>query len=257
MSLVKQPLTRLEIVFETIDIPPPFSHRYSIAIRLETARPQLDFEIAYSGREHLSEEEILEEGFHIDDDFHWKGELPSVWKNAFLEELRRSKSLFDQPKQHAQQALSLSIAYQGGDVKEGLPNNQESWVYFSQEIIQAIYEVSEKERPLEIVYLEIGKQGKREIKIRPSFSYRKVQVNTYEQGQTSEKEHTWKVLKPLLSTIYLPDYNAGLALPQAPKKQGSYISPGDGLWYELGKAVVNPGEKRDVVGEMQQRIWDM
>ena len=253
MSLVKHHIVSLVIQFETLTAPPPFSHHYQITLDLSVAQPILEFEINYSDREQLSEEEILEEGFTLEDDYTWKGELPKAWKFATLDLLRKSKNLFDEPKPHVQQILRISITYENGEQWGGIPNNTESWEYFAQEMIQAIYEISQKELPLEINYLEVSSQQKQVVTIKPSFSYRKVRVERKQPGEEHQKEYEWGQLKPLLEAIYLPDYDSEQASSKEPRKQGNYISPGDGLWYELGKAVTNPGEKKDAVSEMQER----
>ncbi len=254
MSLVKHQISLLNIHFQTLSAPPPFSHHYQIILDLSADNPRVDFTISYPGREKLSEEEILEEGFTLEDDYQWKGELPKSWKFAIIDELRKTKSLFDAPKPHAQQVLQLHITYKNDDQQSGIPNNTGSWEYFAQEMVQAIYEISQKELPLEITYLEIGKHSTERIVINPSFSARKVKVGRQQPAGGHNKEYDWSQLKPLLEVIYLPDYDAAQSSEKEPGKPGSYISPGDGLWYELGKAVTNPGGKKDVVGEMQQRI---
>jgi len=257
MSLVKHNIKTLEISFRTLSAPPPFSHHYRLKIDLSQAEPQTDFEINYTEREQLSEEEILEEGFTLEDDHQWQGALPKSWKFAIIDELRKSKKLFEEPKPHIQQLLELDITYENGEQTAGIPNNPETWEYFTQEIIQAIYELSKKEMPLEISYLEISPKAKTRISISPSFSRRKVNVVAESGGQKKQTEHDWDQLKPLLEAVYLPDYDAELASDKVPAKPGSYISPGDGLWYELGKAVTNPGEKKDAVGEMSASITSL
>lgn len=254
MSLIKQRLNALEIDFQTLLLPPPFSHTYRITAALAGDELGIHFEIHYTEREQLSKEEILEEGFTPEDDYRWEGTLPKAWTFAMLEQLRKSNKLFEVPKSHAQQLLSLNIRYENGEQLSGIPNNQETWEYFAQEMIQAIYEISKKEMPLEILYQEINDQAKLQISIQPSFSQRKVRIHSQQQGKLYKQEHEWARLKPLLETVYLPDYQAELASTEEPRKPGSYISPGDGLWYELGKAVTNPGEKKDAVGALKERI---
>ncbi len=254
MSLIKQRIDSLEIHFQTLELPPPFSHTYDIKVDLSADIPQAEFDIQYTDRQVLSEEEILEEGLTPEDNFQWKGTIPKTWKYAILDQLRESNKLFDASPPHAQQVLSLTIRYEDGELVRGIPNNQETWIYFSQEIIQAIYELGEKEMPLEIIYLEINDQDKLQITIRPSFSQRKVNVTGKQHDKVKKSEHEWQRLKPLLESVYLPDYDAEQASLKEPRKTGNYISPGDGHWYKLGKAVTNPGEKKDAVGAMQQRI---
>ncbi|MFP4091222.1 MAG: hypothetical protein ACLFT3_13020, partial [Cyclobacteriaceae bacterium] len=227
MSLTKQHIKILEINAETLIAPPPFSHYYRIFVNFTSDIPQVDFNIAYSGREQLGEEEILEEGFTLADDFSWQGELPKNWKFAIFEQLRKTKSLFEEAKPHAQQLLELSITYENGEQTSGVPSNSESWEYFSQELIQAIYELGQKELPLEIIYLEnSGKSDSLRIRLQPSFSFRKVRAEKEENGKKDKKEHEWEQLKPLLEAIYRPDYDAEKASDQPPKKPGKYLMPG-------------------------------
>jgi len=254
MSLLKHRIDSLEINFQTLTLPPPFSHSYRISVTLKDDEPKIRFEIQYTEREQLSEEEILEEGFTPEDDYQWEGTLPKTWKFALLEKLRNSKKLYDTPRPHAQQALSLNISYENGEHTHGIPNNAETWEYFAQEMIQAIYEISRKEMPLEISYLEVSSREKIQLSIRPSFSKRNVRVISDVSGQKKQQDHDWAMLKPLLEAIYLPDYNTELASHKEPRKPGSYISPGDGLWYKLGEAVTNPGEKKDIVLDLEKRI---
>jgi hypothetical protein len=255
MSLVHQHIKVVEINGQTLIAPPPFSHQYHLLIDLSADSPEVTFELSYTGRESLSEEEILEEGFTLEDDFGWQGTLPRAWKFALIEQLRKTKSLFDKAKPHAQQLLGLHLSYETGEKAEGIPANSESWEYFTQELIQAVFEMGQKERPLEVIYLEVGRKNRSySIRLQPSFGYRKVKVEQEEDGHKSKKEHEWKALKPLLEAVYLPDYDVEQARQSLPRKAGKYLMPGDGLWYELGKAVTSPGKKYDAVAALEQAI---
>lgn len=259
MSLLEHDTHRLEIRFQTLFAPPPYSHEYLLRLDLSAA-PQSDaaplasFQIIYTDREQLTEEEILDEGFSLEDDFAWKGLLPKVWKAATLDCLKKTKSLFEKPIPHAQHLLELLVDQGPGGQMQGIPDNAEDWEYFVQEMIQAIYEISKKELPLEIHYVEQDKNSKQSIHIQACFSQRSLQVAQEKDGRKTEKNIKWEQLRPLLQAVYLPDYDPEKAKASLPHKAGKYINQGDGLWYELGVSVTNPSKKADAVGKLEKML---
>jgi hypothetical protein len=257
MSLLKHDTQRLEILFQTLLAPPPYSHEYLLHLDLASARRSdaellASFQINYTDREQLTEEEILDEGFSLEDDFAWKGVLPKVWKAATLDFLDKTKNLFEKPKPTAQHLLELLLDQGPAGHRRGIPDNAEDWEYFVQEIIQVIYEISKKELPLEIHYVEQDKNSKQSIHIQACFSQRSLQVVREEDGRKNEQEARWEQLRPLLQAVYLPDYDPEKAKTSLPHKAGKYIDQGDGLWYELGVSVTNPSKKVDAVGKLEK-----
>ncbi|WPP50619.1 hypothetical protein [Catalinimonas niigatensis] len=245
---------RLEVRFQTLLAPPPYSHEYLLQLDFSLEEPLAYFQINYTDRDQLTEEEILEEGFSPEDDFEWKGALPKVWKAATLDFLNKTKTLIEKPKPNSQHLLELLIDYTNSEQTKGIPDNAEDWEYFVQEIIQAIYEISEKELPLEISYVEQGKSNKQIIHIHVRFSQRSLQVVQEKVGKKKEHNLLWEQLMPLLQAVYLPDYDPEKAKQNLPDAPGKYIDQGDGLWYELGKAVTNPSKKVDAVGKLEKML---
>lgn len=251
MSLIKSRIKQIEINFQTLLAPPPYAHEYQLVIDF-SGQLQTSFQIKYTEREQLTEEEIVEEGFTLYDDFEWKGMLPKAWKPAILDVVASTNHLFDTPKAESQQVLELKLDYENNETEKGIPDNLESWEYFSQEIIQAIYEISKKELPLEISYVEQSGNDKQLIRIQPRFSHRSLTVTREKDGKKEEKSLKWDQLLSLLQTVYLPDYDPEKAKQKLPNKPGKYIDQGDGLWYKLGSAVSNPSKKKDAVGELEK-----
>lgn len=246
---------RLSITFETLVVPPPFSHTYCFVLQPSDERLQVKYEISYTEREALTEEEILEEGFSLQDDYSWEGKLPLVWHQAVEKMLQQTTKLRKQPKAGSENVVILQIQDLKGTLHEGVPDNIEAWVYLLQEMTQAVFEISRKELPLLVKYLEIsGTDHKLELFIQPSFSNRQLIAGVFEKGKKQEKSHPWERLKPLLKAVYLPDYDVSKSTSQQPATPGKYIDPGEGLWYALGKAVVNPGKKYDAIGAMEKEI---
>ncbi|MDF9795003.1 hypothetical protein OKW21_000266 [Catalinimonas alkaloidigena] len=252
MSLIKSRIKQIEIIFQTLVVPPPYAHEYRLSIDFSSAQLQTSFQIKYTEREQLSEEEIIEEGFTLYDDFEWKGSLPKPWKPAILDVVASTNHLFESPKPDSQQVLELKLNYENDETEKGIPDNIEGWEYFTQEIIQAIYEISKKELPLKISYVELGANDKQTISVQPRFSHRSLTVMREKNGKKEEKTLKWEQLMPLLQTVYLPDYDPEKAKNKLPNKPGKYIDQGDGLWYKLGTAVSNPSKKKDAVGEMEK-----
>lgn len=149
----------------------------------------------------------------------------------------------------------ITLQLSAEETHEGIPDNLEAWEYFLQELTQAVFEMSQKERPLEIHYLEIlAPDQTLSITIKPSFITRQLSIEVSDPKKKQSKEYPWEQLKPLLKAIYLPDYDEEQAKTQQPKKPGKYIDPGEERWYELNKSVNNPGKKYDAVGALEKEI---
>lgn len=257
MSVFRDNVSHLEISFKTLQLPAPFSHTYHLLLDLTQPDPVVDFNIHYTERETLSDEEIMDEGFTPQDDYQWQGSLDKVWKPEVVDQLLSTNKLTNTPKLHAQQVLKLKASYNNDKQIKGIPDNATSWEYFVQEVIQAIYELSGKELPLEVIYHEVTPDYQHTVSICPSFSHRNM-LTTHQQGDEQyKKEHNWDLFKPLMEAIYLPDYDTEQASESIPNQPGKYIMPGDGYWYQLGVAVRNPGKKRDVLQEMEDRIGQL
>ena len=71
---MKQDETFSKITFEynTGSIPAPFCHKYKIVISKNSPEQYLvDLNLEYYGRDEITEEEIFDEGFTLDDNYKW------------------------------------------------------------------------------------------------------------------------------------------------------------------------------------------
>ncbi len=252
------PLTHFQqitILYETLIVPPPYSHTYQFVVTPVAEALQVQYQLRYTERDSISEEEIAEEGFTADDDYTWEGKLPSVWLSPLQKMLEQTTQLKSQLRSGETNLIRLRVNDQTGTIHEGIPDNLEAWEYFLQELTQAVFEVSQKERPLEIHYREItAPKQVLQMAIKPSFSHRQLKIEIEEKGKRKEQSAEWRQLKPLLKAIFLPDYDASAASQKLPQQAGQYIDPGEGLWYQLGHSVNNPGKKYDAVGAMVREI---
>ena len=144
----------LSISFLTQQVPPPFAHGYTLSIYQQGKVWEIKFQLEYLQRESLEEEEILEEGFSGNDDFEWTGKLPEVWVQVLDKWLKASAFGAEQPKEACNH---LFVEYTNNG-KSGFPMNFQEWEYVLEELIQAIYEMANKERPF-MLQLVNAKQG--------------------------------------------------------------------------------------------------
>lgn len=148
-------IKQIQIKFETADIvPPPFSHQVILTMDFEENAINTVFDIAYTYRDELSDEEILEEGFTGEEDLAWAGEISNAWKKPIFELLTHTP---EKPNQKAlneeQNFFEISI-----DSKVyGNPKNQDRWEYLLQELMQAAYETYGKEMPFKLIFKKIGR----------------------------------------------------------------------------------------------------
>lgn len=253
MHLKSDDITRLEIEYDSGSVPAPFSHVFKLKVSFEKIFINTQFDIRYTDRGGLDEEEILDEGFTMDDDYTFIGEIPKVWEQPF-------KTLYSQSKWSGKKTLDLSGGLKvlakdrHGQITRTIPSNQQEWLYLVQEYIQAIYEINKKEAPLALRYLDIDADGtETHYQLTVRFSTRKIDFAV----NGKEKDAGWEETKPLLSYVFLPDYHYDLAQETPPSKKGTYIDCGDGVWHEFGKGVVNIDHSFDAASRIKEEFMKL
>jgi hypothetical protein len=201
----------------------------------------------YTQREELTEDEIFDEGFSLDDDYHYLGEISSVWASPIKELYAKSKWAVNKKfiEDGGIQLLAKDIH---GKIVRAVPVNQQDWQILTQEIIQAIYETNKKEAPLTIRFLRILSGESFLYTLTAKFSSRKIDFDL----NGNEINIEWDDAKVLLTDIYLPDYDYDQAKESQPQKNGDYIDCGDGWWHELGKGVINIDPEYDALYKIKQ-----
>jgi hypothetical protein len=240
------------IYYQTLSLPPPYSYHYALELRPEDQAIQVRLDWQYTDRDELAEEEILEEGFSADDDFFWEGALPSVWKAALQELLHDTRWVPETATNDS--ALRVTVTKSTEEEAKGSPHNHAEWEYFLQEAVQAVYEAAGRERPLRLAYL-IREEGGQPVEFRweASFLHRRFTLMRATDQPPPERPVPWQQLRPLLQAWYVPDYHPEKAEQNIPRQAGEYVDPGDGSWYQLGKAVTNPG-KPDAIGQLRAAV---
>ena len=245
MHLKTEDLIRLEIDFDSGVIPPPYSHMFKLKIGFGKNFLDTTLDLIYTDREELTEEEIFDEGFTTDDNFHFHGEIPKVWETPLKSLYAKSK--WSNNKSNEDGGIRILAKDSHGKISRTVPLNQQEWQLFAQDYIQAIYESSKKERPLQLQYLICENDKEIAIQLQVKFLLRNVEVSV--NGEI--KEGDWDNTKELLSYVFLPDYDYGKAQEQQPKKSGHFIECGDGFWHEMGKGVINIDDSFDAVTKIK------
>lgn len=232
------------IEFDSGIIPPPYSHVYRLSLDWSSAELIAELELHYTDREELTEEEILDEGFSLNDDYSYKGALDYVWKKVVSVEFEKTKW---SGRQLDEGGLTLAAIEHGKTGPAKAPADQEAWQMLAQDVIQAIYETSKKEAPLTVNYRQVTNENSTDCSITMNFSTREAVFKDKDESRTIN----WEYAVQLLKLVFSPDYNYEIAKEKAGTKRGSYIECGDGYWHELGKGVVNIDTTFDAVGKIK------
>jgi hypothetical protein len=232
------------IEFDSGITPPPYSHVYRLALDWSSSDLNVELELHYTDREDLTEDEILDEGFTANDDYSYKGTLDSVWKKVISIEFEKTKW---SGRQLEEGGLTLSAVENGKTGVAKVPANQETWQMLAQDVIQAIYETSNKEAPLTVNYHQVTNEEIVDCSITMNFSTREAIFVSKNESRTIN----WEYAVQLLKLVFSPDYNYDIAKETAGTKRGSYIECGDGYWHELGKGVINIDTSFDAVGKIK------
>ncbi len=222
------------IKYQTSDlVPPPFAHAVQISGRtVEGQITEYEFELSYLGREDLTQEEILEEGFSGEDDFSVKGKLPQAWTDYWNELIKATDKTY--PEEISEAEDFWQIESEGAPF---YPSKPEKWKFFMEEFQQAVFEEQEWEAPLRIILVNTGEAEQETLEINASFLLRKIEITLEKADGRQVKNLKWQELNPLLKKVYGGEYLDERAEKQKPAYAGIFVNFGDSLWYEAGKSL--------------------
>jgi hypothetical protein len=232
---------RYIIRFQTAPVvPAPFSHYYSLEIGITSAdKLDVDFGITYTNREGMDEDDILDEGFSPDDDYAWKGAFSGIWIGEFQKIFSSSKIIRQREENEYEDFIEIELDEDGKRVTV-YPVDKERWSYFLEEMMQAIFETSGREKPFELSFLEIGNDTKILLELQASFA---TKTFTFSKNKSAATKLDWGQLQKIMDTVYKAEFIPDNASPSMPTKKGKYITAGDGLWYQMGVAIVETTSK--------------
>jgi hypothetical protein len=243
MNTQKNKPLHLTFSYDTgADVPPPHYHQYKLELKESNNGLFASYQVAYLHREDLTEEEIIEEGFTLDDDWSAEEELPQIWLQALKDQL--TDFPIDQPFVNGKaSSVNLQVTDLGGNSNyTGEVSTLDEWVYFLQELVQAILETGNQEMPFVLNYIEVeNKHIHKEIELEASFEHRKITVSSRKADKVKRsKAVEWERLPEIMQQVYLPEYDYDKAIAELPKRSGTYLSTGEGLWFEWGKSLTEP-----------------
>ncbi len=233
--------SNLIIKFETSDsIPAPFSYQ----VIFQTNQSQLiDFQLHYTNREELSDEEIEQEGFTKGDDFAWKGELNEVWKTV-IEDALNSTKFKKEAGNEFEDFWEISV----DGVIKGIPTDSEKWGFLLQELQQAVFETAKKEKPFEMYFLNIvNNRIVTNTEFQVHFSNRKATATSQEQRIILE----WEDATAIIEKVFLGEFLPEKAIATFPVKNGKYLNFGDEIWYQIGPSIKNPHGNKGYLKELE------
>ena len=247
-----------EIRYETSEnTPPPYSYAYVLKGKVGE-KLHLHYQIQYTHREDLSEEEIIGEGFTMNDDLELDGEIDAVWTEQILQLLGKtkpSKRNYDNPNLNF---FELEIDKEQGVKDTFAPTHQDEWEYLCEELCQALLEARQVERALLIRFKRITPLEITDYQIIVQFSKRQVLLKQKtKKGNSKETQLSWQAGKDFLELIFKPDYFAEDAQVHEPTHHGFFVNHGDNFWYEAGKSMFNRSEKVNLIEKIEKKLHDL
>ena len=229
------------IRFETAPVvPAPFAHYYAVKLNLASDKElEVDFEIRYKDRDELSEDEIYDEGFTTEDDYKWKGPMPENWITEFEQIFTSSKTIRKREENEYEDFIEVELEENQKRVTI-YPVDKERWSYFLQEMMQAIFETSGREKPFELSFLEIENEKSTQLDLKASFANKSFTIS---KNNGTPHNLEWTQLQQIMDTVYRAEFVADNAGDVKPSKKGKYLTAGDGLWYQMGVAVLETTSK--------------
>jgi len=209
------------------DIPPP--HCFSVKAELQLNSDNwlhIDIEQIFTDREEIPKEEIEAEGFTLNDDFIWKGNLPKIWLKEF--EHHASRVVF-----HDFADSRIHLAKNEGSPK--CPLQMTDWIRFTEELVQACLEEAEKEDSMELVLGRLEKNNFYEsARVTWIFPQRMALAETLEGDSADFKGEEWTDSQIEIQN-WVEVEAAGQDLYQLPKNKGWFWLLNGEIWLPFRK----------------------
>ena len=220
------------------NLPAPYAHAIEInGVFAQNANPnfEISFELTYLDREEFTEEELLEEGFSLNDDFSWKGTLPKIWSDVVFGNLKSAQILHIKSLEPHQEYWQVDF-----EDKSFYPKNAEQFKYLLEEFQQAVYEKAKKESPLKLTFIKNQSAELIEVEVVASFIERKLSFKrtNINHAQNETKILAWEELNFILKNTFSGDFEVHFASKNRPSHKGLFVNVGDEMWYEVGKSLL-------------------
>ncbi|TAH19260.1 MAG: hypothetical protein EAZ08_08795 [Cytophagales bacterium] len=248
-----------EIRFETSEnTPPPYSYTYILKGTPKEQHLALDYQIVYTLRDDLSVDEIVGQGFSLNDDIDLDGEVSALWTEQFSQLLKKTKISTKRTENSNANFLEIDIVNELGEKSTFSPVNHEQWEYLCEELSQALLEVRQVERPLLLRFKKISPNEYAEFQFITEFSKRSVLIKSKAKNAVAkEVSLSWQEGKDFLELVFKPDYFVEEAQTDEPISQnGFFINIGDEFWYEAGQSLMNRSEKVNLIAKIEKQLND-
>jgi hypothetical protein len=199
----------IKISYQTLLLPPPFAFGYTLEIDMLDKELKINFEMEYLNRDTITEDEVLEEGFTMNDDFQWKGVLGKAWSDRLIEinsiELEETSS-----NEHIWMHFRMN---DGSTERSGLASDVDTWDFNIQELIQAIYEKTKRELPLSVELIYKSEKSSTKYLVEGHFETLKSTIN--------DQPIDWVKMQDLMEKVFSQDYDDKFT--KKPSKQGLWV----------------------------------
>ena len=228
---------RLQIRYQTArSLPAPYAYFYTLMAQPAASNAiRINLAITYPDRNDIDDDELIAEGFTRDDDFSWSGQLPKAWLETITKLIAKTRlQPLDEDKLAEDDDFWDLTIEASDDSKQGKPANANDWQYLVQELMQAAYESTGRERPFELTYLNLGNQpGDRELRLTGSFAERTVEVQSIQNSRERTQTLPWTTLQQVMRKVYEHDFDPEEAQFNRPKRDGHWLNLGGEEWYDL------------------------
>lgn len=199
----------LQLSYQTQNLPAP--HAFSAYLELQSDDNEnvtIACQINYLDREDLSEDEIINEGYTLDDDLCWEGELGTNWNLLF--------SHFSQLVYRSEPTPSAYLHVVLDKIEKGYPKEDQEILMNA--LIQGIFEAIGKEAPLQI-----------DVAISPAHIRTLVWCFKDRTFTLDQKERIWEQSQPLMASLYEMEFDSDAASDHASENSIQYQNTGEWL----------------------------
>ena len=198
---------KLKLSYQTQHLPAPYAFSAVFDVELDKTL-NIAFMLTYLDREELSEEEILSEGYSLEDDFSWHGTLGTHWKDPIKVLLTTARS------KEPQDSFFLHIANEGAEWFPAVADD-----VLVHELLQAVLEAAEREAPLSIYFTDSKQEH---IHLVWKFAERQTYLDS--------RAVSWDGAQEVMKLVYALDFET--MKPSKERKVNS-ISFDGAAWYSV------------------------